>query len=80
MLITKSVRTIELNPVLINHVTYRLRLVGHVASIRMRFWLESLEGKTTLNIKRRWEDNIKSELGESVGGVDWINLAWDREP
>jgi hypothetical protein len=30
--------------------------------------------------KRKWEDNIKTDLTEIVfGGVDWINLAHDRD-
>jgi hypothetical protein len=30
--------------------------------------------------RRRWEDNIKIDLREvGWGGVDWINLAQDRD-
>jgi hypothetical protein len=30
--------------------------------------------------RRRWEDNIKMDLREiGCGGMDWINLAQDRE-
>jgi len=30
--------------------------------------------------RRRWEDNIKMELGEvGCGGMDWIELAQDRD-
>jgi hypothetical protein len=30
--------------------------------------------------KRRWEDNIKVDLREvGWGGMDWINLAQDRD-
>jgi hypothetical protein len=33
------------------------------------------EGKT----KRRWEDNIKMDLGEiGIDGTNWIQLAEDR--
>jgi hypothetical protein len=29
--------------------------------------------------RRRWEDNIKMDLQEvGCGGMDWIELAWDR--
>jgi hypothetical protein len=39
------------------------------------------EGKRPLGgPKRRWVDNIKTELGEIVwDGMDWINLAQDRD-
>jgi hypothetical protein len=29
--------------------------------------------------RRRWEHNIKMDLGEIRGGTDWINLAQDRD-
>ena len=32
--------------------------------------------------RRRWKDNIKIELQEvgwGGGGMDWIELAWDRD-
>jgi hypothetical protein len=29
--------------------------------------------------RRRWEDNIKMDLREGWGGLDWINLAQDRD-
>jgi hypothetical protein len=36
---------------------------------------------TTRNIKTRWEDNIKVDHRETgYGGMDWINLAQDRDP
>ena len=39
------------------------------------------EGKRPLGRpRRRWEDNIKMELQEvRCGGMDWIELAQDRE-
>jgi len=38
------------------------------------------EGKRTLGRpRRRWEDNIKMDLQEAGGGgMDWIELAQDR--
>jgi hypothetical protein len=39
------------------------------------------EGKRPLGRpRRRWEDNIKMD-GQEVGcgGMDWINVAWDRD-
>jgi len=39
------------------------------------------EGKRPLGRpRRRWEDNIKMELQElGFGGIDWIELAQDRD-
>ena len=39
------------------------------------------EGKKSLGRpRRRWEDNIKMDLQEvACGGVDWIELAQDRD-
>jgi hypothetical protein len=39
------------------------------------------EGKRPLGrIRRRWDDNIKMDLQEmGCGGMDWIELAQDRD-
>jgi hypothetical protein len=39
------------------------------------------EGRRPLGrLRRRWEDNIKMDLREvGWGGMDWINLAQDRD-
>ena len=38
------------------------------------------EGKRPLGRPRRWEDNIKMDIQElRCGGLDWIDLAWDRD-
>jgi len=39
------------------------------------------EGKRPLGrLRRRWEDNIKMDLQElGCGGMDWIELAQDRD-
>jgi hypothetical protein len=39
------------------------------------------EGKKPLGRpRRRWEDNIKADLQEmGFGGMDWIDLAQDRD-
>ena len=29
--------------------------------------------------RRRWDDNIKMDLQEVGGGMDWIKLAQDRD-
>jgi hypothetical protein len=43
--------------------------------------VEKPEGKSPLRRpRRRWEDNIKMDLQEVVGGCgDWMELAQDRE-
>ena len=43
--------------------------------------MEKLEGKKPLGkTRRRWEDNIKMDLHEFVcGGMDWIELARDKD-
>jgi len=56
-----------------------IRWAGHVA--RMGFWWGNLREKRPLGRpRRRWEDNIKMDLQEVVcGGMDWIDLAQDRD-
>jgi hypothetical protein len=46
-----------------------------------RVLVGKLEGKTPLERPRcRWEDNIKMDLQEVVGGCgDWMELAQDRD-
>jgi hypothetical protein len=45
------------------------------------FWLGNLrEGETLGRSRRRWEDNVNMDLQEvGCGGIDWIDLAQDRE-
>jgi hypothetical protein len=39
-----------------------------------------LKGKCKCTPRRRWEDNIKMVLQEvGPGGIDWIELAQDRD-
>jgi hypothetical protein len=40
------------------------------------------EGKRPLGRpRRRWEDNIKMDIGEiGIGGANWIRLAQDKGP
>jgi hypothetical protein len=63
----------------------RMRWAGHVARMGKergvhRVLVGKPEGKRSLRRpRRRWEDNIKMDLQEVVGGRgDWIKLAQDR--
>jgi hypothetical protein len=45
-----------------------------------RVFLGKPEGKRPLGRPRhRWEDNIKIDFQAGFGGVDWIELAQDRD-
>ena len=64
----------------------RVRWAAHVASIGERRGVNRVllgkpEGKRPLGIPRhRWEDNIKMDIQEvGCGGMDWIELAEDRD-
>jgi hypothetical protein len=64
----------------------RMRWAGHVARMRKRRGVYGVlvgkpKGKRPLGRPRhRWEDNIKKELEEvGCGGMDWIELAQDRD-
>ena len=63
-----------------------IRWVGHVARMGdrrevYRVFVGKPEGKRPLGrSRRRWEDNIKTDLQEvGCGGVDWMELAQDRD-
>ena len=64
----------------------RMRWAGHVARMGegrgvYRILVGKSEGKRPRGRpRRRWEDNIKMDLQEvGCGGVDWIELAQDRD-
>ena len=64
----------------------RMRWVGHVAPMGekrgvYRVLVGKSEGKRPLGRSRhRWDDNIKMDLQEvGCGGMDWIELALDRD-
>ena len=64
----------------------RMRWAGHVARIgegrgMYRVLVGKPEGKRPLGRPRhRWEDNIKMDLQEvGCGGMEWIELAQDRD-
>ena len=64
----------------------RRRWAGHVARMGERRGVWRLlvgkpDGKRQLGRpRRRWEDNIKTDLQEvGCGGIDWIEVAQDRD-
>jgi hypothetical protein len=64
----------------------RMRWAGHVVSMGerrgvYRVLVGKTEGKRLLGRpSHRWEDNIKVYLQEvGCGGMDWIDLAQDRD-
>jgi hypothetical protein len=64
----------------------KLRRAGHVARTGTsrgahRALVGKPEGRRPLRrLRCRWENNIKMDLREvGLGGVDWINLAQDRD-
>jgi len=64
----------------------RMRWAGHVARIGEREGLYRVsvrkpEGRRPFGRpRRRWEDNIKIDLQEvGCGGMDWFELAEDRD-
>ena len=69
-----------------NAVISRMIWAGHVACMGerrdvYRVLVGKPEGKRPLwRPRRRWEDNIKMDLQEvGCGGMDWIELAQDRD-
>jgi hypothetical protein len=64
----------------------RMRWAVHVARMGeekkvYKVWVRKPEGKRPLGRPRhRWEDGIRMDLWEiGLGGVDWIQLAQDRD-
>jgi hypothetical protein len=64
----------------------RMRWAGYVAQMgegrgMCRVLVTKPEGKRPLvRPRHRWEDNIKMDLQEvGCGGMDWIELAQDRD-
>jgi hypothetical protein len=49
--------------------------------MRIGFWWECQTERDPTKIKTMWEDNIKMYHRETGwGGMDWIDLAQDRDP
>jgi hypothetical protein len=63
----------------------RMRLALHVARMEERRGVYRVlvgkpDGKRPIGRqRRRWEDNIKMNLEVQCGGMDWIELAQDRD-
>ena len=63
----------------------RMSWAGHVARMEARRGVYrglvgKPEGKRPLwRPRRRWEDNIKMDLQVGYGGIDWMELAHDRD-
>jgi hypothetical protein len=63
----------------------RMRWAGHVARVGEKRGAYSIlvgrsEGRRPLGRpRRRWEDNIKMDLQEVGWGMDWAELAQDRD-
>jgi hypothetical protein len=63
----------------------RMRWAGHVAHFgekrgAYRILVGTPEGRRPLERpRRRWEDNIKMDIQDVGFGMDWIELAQDRD-
>ena len=77
-----------MNSIVINRTfkSRRIRWAGHVARTGekrgvYRVLVGKPEGKRPLGRpRRRWEDNIKVDLQKvGCGGMDWIEVAQDRD-
>ena len=88
----RKVHNEELNDLYCSPITVRviksrrMRWAGHVARMGERKGVYRIlvgkpEGKRPLGRpRRRWEDNIKIDIQEAgCGGMDWIELAQDRD-
>jgi hypothetical protein len=62
-------------------ITCIVRSTNGVEENEYRILVGKPEGKRPLGrSRRRWEDNIKMDLREiGLGGMDWIDLAQDRD-
>jgi hypothetical protein len=62
----------------------RLKWAGHITRMGERrdsytFFVGKPERMIPLGRnRRRWEDNIKMGFSEVEWGMDWVDMAWDR--
>ena len=83
----KKLNDLHCSPNIVRVITFRImRWAGHEARMGesrgvYRVLVRKPEGKRPLGRPRyRWEDNIKMDLREvGCGGMDWIELAQDRD-
>jgi hypothetical protein len=61
-------------------VQFTVLFDGYPQNLKVIFCSKCCAVNGTFSARRRWEDNIKMDLQEvGCGGMDWIELAEDRD-